>query len=98
MDITGIIIAIVLLGFIIHPHRAFGALKSIGLPNWAKKMKSSNKWMINGKEVLGKAQIVKWLLLAIMKLALLTISFFTALLKAAFSLFLKAAPLSTVKK
>lgn len=85
MEITGLILAIVILGFIIRPQQAAGALKSIGLPKWAKKKKSSDKWMINGKEVLGKVRVVKWLLLALMKLALLILSFFGSLLKVAFS-------------
>ncbi len=94
MEITGIIIAILILGLIISPEKA---LKSIGLPKWAKTMKSSDKWMINGKEVLGKAQIVKWLLLALMKLALLILSFFASLFQTALFSAKKMLP-SVIKK
>ena len=97
MEITGFIIAILLLSLILRPGKVSSTLKGIGLPNWAKKMKSSNKWMINGKEVLGGARVIKWLLLTIMKLALLILSFFGSLLKVAFSSSKQMLP-STMKK
>jgi hypothetical protein len=53
--------------------------------------------MMNGKEVLGKARVVKWLLLTIMRLALLIIAFCDSLLKTVFSSSKTLLP-SSVKK
>ena len=97
MENTGLIIAIVLLSFIISPYKVVDTFKGTHLPKWAKKMKSSDTWMMNGKEVLGKARIVKWLLLTIMRLALLIIAFCDSLLKTVFSSSKTLLP-SSVKK
>jgi len=80
--LIGIIIAISILIFIINPNKeTFKILKGIGLAPWAKRMRSTNRWVIGGHEILANQRIIKWILLAIMKLFLVTISFFFYLLK-----------------
>ena len=84
MNTTGIIIAILLLGLFLSPSKTLGGLKNIGLPKWSKKLKSSARWEISGHELFARARIVKWLLLAILKMGLLAFSCFCALFQIAF--------------
>jgi hypothetical protein len=92
MDTTSLLVAILVLLLILSPMKALKNLKLIGLPKWAQKLKSSDPWKIRGTEILAQLRIVKWLLLAILKLGLLVLSCFAALLKIATAAALSLAP------
>jgi hypothetical protein len=97
MDTTSLIVAIIVLLLILSPLKALKNLKLIGLPKWAQKLKSSDPWKIGATELFAKLEIVKWLLLAILKTGLLVLSCFAALAKIALAAALSLAP-KAVKK
>ncbi|MFZ4631821.1 MAG: hypothetical protein ACOYL8_01270 [Patescibacteria group bacterium] len=88
-----IILAILLLVFIFSPGKNTSKhLKGIKLPSWAKRLKSSDRWTISGREIFARLRLVKWFLLAILKLALISLSLTIALLKVSLSAAINLMP------
>jgi len=82
MEITALVLAILFL-LVVSTGKVLKNLKSVKVPKWAQRLRSSDPWRIGGTELFAHARIVKWLLLAILKLGLIILSFFSALLQIA---------------